>query len=371
MLNASRAVLGRLDERLLAHPQLAAQLRVFGLLALLVLLFVGLEHIVDEGVPRVEIRLVSRDVPIEVPVERVVERIVYVPVERAQAAPGAGASASAVASLAPNSRGDNWQTTGQPEQPAVADVVTDGAIAEDIAPSDAEAPAPEVAAAEAPSAPVASAPPVNTIPRTFVAPIYVYVAEPEEEAVAEEPQEAVAEAEEPADEGDAGGEEEVAIDATHIDIIGQEEHVARSMALAPKIQSPPPAQPAPAIEEAAAPADEGDGGDEAAVGDDGAGGDEAVAEDGPADESQEAIAEGEPQDEGIAEEEVAAAEPADDGDCCEDVQAAGPEDDAAADVAWGEPEDVQAYDDGGDASEEQAETDESLGSAANVDHPQS
>jgi hypothetical protein len=66
--------------------KLTAHLRLFGLLALLVPLFVGLQYVVREGVPRVEVRLVAQDiqttVPVEVPVERVVERVVYVPVDR-------------------------------------------------------------------------------------------------------------------------------------------------------------------------------------------------------------------------------------------------------------------------------------------------
>jgi hypothetical protein len=74
---------------------LRAQLHLFGLLALLVPLFAGLQYVVREAVPRVEIRLVSRDVPaavpvlvpVEVPVDRVVERIVYVPVDRPDAVP--------------------------------------------------------------------------------------------------------------------------------------------------------------------------------------------------------------------------------------------------------------------------------------------
>ena len=66
-------------------PGLRAQLRLYGLLGLLVPVFAGLQTIVHEGVPRVEIRVVSQDAPapavVTVPVDRVVERIVYVPVE--------------------------------------------------------------------------------------------------------------------------------------------------------------------------------------------------------------------------------------------------------------------------------------------------
>ena len=58
---------------------------------LLVPLFAGLQYIVREGVPRVEVRLIAQDVqttvPVEVPVERVVERVVYVPVDRQTTVP--------------------------------------------------------------------------------------------------------------------------------------------------------------------------------------------------------------------------------------------------------------------------------------------
>jgi hypothetical protein len=54
-------------------------------------LFAGLNYVVSEDVPRVEIRLVPQDVPatvpVEVPIERVVERVVYVPVDRTETAP--------------------------------------------------------------------------------------------------------------------------------------------------------------------------------------------------------------------------------------------------------------------------------------------
>jgi hypothetical protein len=76
-----------LDRQPWFHSNLLTQLRLFGLLALMIPLFSGLQYIVREGVPRVEVRLVTQDVPttiaVEVPVERVVERVVYVPVERA------------------------------------------------------------------------------------------------------------------------------------------------------------------------------------------------------------------------------------------------------------------------------------------------
>jgi hypothetical protein len=73
-----------LSEWLAAYPGLAARVRLFGLLAVLVPLFVGLQQLARDGVPRIEIRFVTQDVPVplEVPVERVVERVVYEPVER-------------------------------------------------------------------------------------------------------------------------------------------------------------------------------------------------------------------------------------------------------------------------------------------------
>ena len=84
--NATRERPIRLDRQVMNDAKLTAHLRLFGLLALLVPLFLGLQYVVREGVPRVEVRLVSQDVqttvPVEVPVERVVERVVYVPVER-------------------------------------------------------------------------------------------------------------------------------------------------------------------------------------------------------------------------------------------------------------------------------------------------
>jgi hypothetical protein len=73
------------------------RLRLFGLLALLVPLFAGLQYLVREAVPRVEIRLVSQDVsatvPVLVPVEVLVERIVYVQVDRSGTVPQLNAPA--------------------------------------------------------------------------------------------------------------------------------------------------------------------------------------------------------------------------------------------------------------------------------------
>lgn len=84
MQDAGRALRARVGQFAAARPGMAARLRLFGLLALLVVLFAGLEYMIGEGIPRVEVRIVSQDVPIFVPVERIVERIVerpvYVPV---------------------------------------------------------------------------------------------------------------------------------------------------------------------------------------------------------------------------------------------------------------------------------------------------
>jgi hypothetical protein len=87
---------------LAAGAAFRTRLRLFGLLALLIPLFAGLQHFVREAVPRIEIRLVSQDVPtsvsvlvpIEVPVDRVVERIVYVPVDRPDTVPPLNAPAN-------------------------------------------------------------------------------------------------------------------------------------------------------------------------------------------------------------------------------------------------------------------------------------
>jgi hypothetical protein len=81
----------RLNRVGMDDSRIAARLRLFGLLALLVPLFAGLQFIVREGVPRVEVRLVAQDVettaPVEVQVDHVVERVVYVPVERSDMLP--------------------------------------------------------------------------------------------------------------------------------------------------------------------------------------------------------------------------------------------------------------------------------------------
>ena len=104
MVNARRAVYDHFGDRLgslrVHRPGMIAQVRLFGLLVLLVTLFAGLQEIVAEGVPRVEVRLGAarraggRSGAGRVPVERVVERIVYVPVERPEAVAAAEPSAT-------------------------------------------------------------------------------------------------------------------------------------------------------------------------------------------------------------------------------------------------------------------------------------
>jgi len=91
MLDAQRRnrarLIGASDHHLFGF---GARLRVFGLLALLVPLFAGLQYLVLDSTPRVEVRLVSQDptaagtAPAQT--ERVVERIVYVSVARSETA---------------------------------------------------------------------------------------------------------------------------------------------------------------------------------------------------------------------------------------------------------------------------------------------
>ena len=84
MQDAGRAVRARLGRFAATRPGLVARLRLFGLLILLIVLFAGLQYMVGEGTPRVQVRVVPQDVPVFVPVERIVERVVerpiYVPV---------------------------------------------------------------------------------------------------------------------------------------------------------------------------------------------------------------------------------------------------------------------------------------------------
>ncbi len=130
------------------RPAWIGRLRLFGLLALLVPLFAGLQFLVREAVPRIEIRFVSQDVPVNVPVvvpvERVVERIVYVEVERP--APGLGQNVDSLGVAA---------GTESAQEPAAA--VADESPADDVlAESQSAVAAPGVVTAAA--APLVSAP---------------------------------------------------------------------------------------------------------------------------------------------------------------------------------------------------------------------
>jgi hypothetical protein len=161
MFELSRSGQVRLGQLSAAHPGFIARMRLFGLLALLVPLFVGLQGLVREGVPRVEIRFVSQDVPVpvsvpvEVPVERVVERIVYVPVDRS--APGvetsqsplerltaAGPTAEALGAAATSDEDVDAAATAEPAAPVEAATVA----APYTVPSFARAPVISIAAPE-------------------------------------------------------------------------------------------------------------------------------------------------------------------------------------------------------------------------------
>ena len=106
-----RARLGRFAE---SRPGLAARLQLFGLLLLLVPLFAGLHYLIGAGVARVEVRVVSQDVPVIVPVERIVERIVervvYVPVP----ADGSPQTAAPASSPTPSVAGTPTPASGVP-----------------------------------------------------------------------------------------------------------------------------------------------------------------------------------------------------------------------------------------------------------------
>jgi hypothetical protein len=73
-------MLARLRRLATAHSGLALRLRLFGLLLLLIPLFAGLQRLVTDAVPQIEVQFISDDRPTPVPVERTVERIIYVPV---------------------------------------------------------------------------------------------------------------------------------------------------------------------------------------------------------------------------------------------------------------------------------------------------
>src|SRR5690348_9854888 len=59
-----------------ARPAFIARARLFLLLTLLTPLFGALESVAADGMPRIEVQIVPRQVTIEVPVEVVVERFV-------------------------------------------------------------------------------------------------------------------------------------------------------------------------------------------------------------------------------------------------------------------------------------------------------
>jgi hypothetical protein len=76
MRGAGRAVVARVRRLARRRPGLAARVRLFGLLLLLIPLFVGLQRLVADAGSSVELRIVPREVPVLVPVERTVERII-------------------------------------------------------------------------------------------------------------------------------------------------------------------------------------------------------------------------------------------------------------------------------------------------------
>lgn len=212
MRNIPRAALWNAPN---AHAAFRTQARLFGLLALLVPLFAGLEYLVREAVPRVEIRLVSQDVPaavpvlvpVEVPVERVVERIVYVQGDRSAAVtqPDAPLGLSgAVALPAPSSDvaagvvRENRDTSRSVELLASAD---EGSPEATEAPAPPNEPDPIFAPAPALIATGTYRPQVVLTAARASAPIYVPEAEPEPELAVEDEiveDAAVAEAPEPA-----------------------------------------------------------------------------------------------------------------------------------------------------------------------------
>lgn len=190
MLNERRGEPGFDLRRRMDDAKLIARLRLFGLLALLVPLFAGLQYVVREGVPRVEVRLVAQDVqttvPVEVPVERVVERVIYVPVGGQAAVPPTESVQPVRASL-PSS----GEAAGGPDVPF-------GGVSPTDAPSRAaEPPAPTVIAEPLSETPpltgtVALAPPAPAVAPVMSArqgPAPRIVTVPVEEVVEEAPEE--------------------------------------------------------------------------------------------------------------------------------------------------------------------------------------
>ena len=91
MLNAQRRYRSGLTESSgFFLTRVGSRLRAFGLLALLVPLFAGLQFLAIESTPRVEVRVVTQaptaDEPAQAPAERIVERVVYVSVAKSETA---------------------------------------------------------------------------------------------------------------------------------------------------------------------------------------------------------------------------------------------------------------------------------------------
>jgi hypothetical protein len=153
MASVSRAAFARLARLADARPGLVARVRLIALLALLVPLFGGLQALIEESVPRVEIRIVPREVPVQIPVEvpvqvpvdRVVERVVYVTVPAdATPAPTPDAATPTPATPVPTPQDSGPPSAGAPAAPPPG---VDGTGATSAGP-----PGP------APAAPVARAP---------------------------------------------------------------------------------------------------------------------------------------------------------------------------------------------------------------------
>jgi hypothetical protein len=194
------------------------RLRLFGLLAVLVPLFLGLQHLVQESVPQIEVRFIAPDAQTagSAPAssDRVVERVVYVPVEKTETAPmtapSAVSSSAAVAQTTGRSADSPRQTSGLDSvggpvmQAAQKEPPADAAIVE-LAHADTPAEEPpahigvvaEVTPVEAPI--VAAAPSTRAVaaaPRIVTAPVVAAPPDPvdADEAIAEAEQEMPAEA---------------------------------------------------------------------------------------------------------------------------------------------------------------------------------
>jgi len=187
-----------------------SRIRVFGLLALMVPLFAGLQYLAIESAPRVEVRVVAQEPTgidsVQAPPERVVERVVYVPVTRSETAQLSDtgpalpvAERRAQASGGPTLGGLDSagapRVEAAPEQMAVAQALPDSESAADPA----EAPTPHMGL-------LAVATPVSV---PVPAPAPVIAAAPVSRAVAPQPvlepvddDDTVADADVPDDEAD-------------------------------------------------------------------------------------------------------------------------------------------------------------------------